>query len=71
MKLVKTDQEDFMKDLHSKAILNTNVEACNAYKKQRDRLLRTDSLITEVETLKTDVSEIKSMLVQLLNRTTI
>jgi len=70
MKLVKTDQEDYAKDLHSKAILNTNVEACNAYKKQRDRLLRADALVTEVETLKSDMSEIKSMLVQLLNRTT-
>ena len=70
MKLVKTDQEDFAKDLDSKAILNTNVEAYTAYKKQRDRLLRADALVTEVETLKSDMSEIKSMLEQLLNRTT-
>jgi len=71
MKLVKTDQEDFAKDLDSKAIINTNVEAYNAYKKTRDRLLRADQLVTEVETLKSDVSEIKSMLVTLLNRTNI
>lgn len=66
--LVKTDHEDFYKDQNSQAVINTNLEAYTAYKKQRDRLLRADKVFDEVESLKTELSEIKQLLSAILTK---
>lgn len=65
--LVKTNLDDFYRDTQSNAIINTNVEKIRQYKQQRESLMKVQSLASDVETLKQDMSEIKSML-QLLVR---
>ena len=67
-KLIPTNHDSFFRDPSSTAVINTNIDALNAYKKQRERLLKTDKVFHEVEELKQEISEIKSMLSQLLNR---
>jgi hypothetical protein len=65
--LVKTNLDDFYRDVQSNAIINTNVEKIRQYKQQRESLMKMQNLASDVEMLKQDMSEIKSML-QLLVR---
>lgn len=65
--LVKTDYDDFCRDTQTNAIINTNVEKIRQYKQQRESLMKMQNLVSDVEVLKQDMSEIKSML-QLLVR---
>jgi hypothetical protein len=66
--LVPTNHDSFCRDISSTAVLNTNVDALSAYKKQRERLIKTDKIFEDVEELKQQMSDIHSMLSQLLNR---
>lgn len=59
MAKVKTDHENFVRDLDSNAVLNTDVASYNAYKKQRDHMLK---YMTEIDVLKNEMIEIKSLL---------
>jgi hypothetical protein len=65
--LLKTNLDDFYRDTQSNAVINTNVEKIKQYKQQRESLIKMQNLVSDVDTLKQDMSEIKSML-QLLVR---
>ena len=75
----KTNVPFLIKDNYSGAVLNTNVDALQAYKakkkKLNEKLSRIDKLEIEVLQMKTEIKsqsqdcqEIKSMLVQLLGK---
>lgn len=75
----KTNVPFLIKDNYSGAVLNTNVDALQAYKakkkKLNEKLSRIDKLEIEVLQMKTEIksqskdcTEIKSMLVQLLGK---
>ena len=55
------DHPHLVKDMNSKAILNTNYAALLEYKKQKQAL-------EDVENLKKDMSDIKSMLGDILGK---
>lgn len=56
MKLYKVENHpDLVRDMNSKAILNTNYIALQEYKKKKQ-------MADELETLKSDVSEMKELL---------
>jgi hypothetical protein len=57
----------FQKDSESKAILNVDKNALNAYKAQRKNIKKALDVNAEIENLKQDMVEIKSLLVQLIN----
>ena len=65
MKLVKVqDHPDLVKDMDSKAVLNNNYAALLEYKNQQ-------RMVNEVDSLKTDVQEIKIIMnkvLELLNK---
>lgn len=65
--LLKTNLDDFYRDTQSNAVINTNVEKIKQYKQQRESLIKMQNLVSDVDTLKQDMSEIKSLL-QLLVR---
>lgn len=65
---VKTDHPDFIRDTQTTALLNTNIKGLEAYKIQRDRILRTDRLVEEVNELKNDVQDIKNLLNQIASK---
>jgi len=78
-RITKTKVPFLVKDNYSGAVLNTNVEALQAYKakkkKLNEKLSRIDKLEIEVLQMKTEIKsqsqdcqEIKSMLVQLLGK---
>lgn len=55
-KLYKVENHpDLVKDMESKAVLNTNYAALLEYRKKQ-------SMIQDIDSLKTDVNEIKEML---------
>jgi hypothetical protein len=49
-------------------VLNTNVEALASYKKERERRLRAENVVEEVEAIKNDLSQIKELLSALVNK---
>jgi len=55
------NDESLIRDMKNNAILNTNMTALQAYRKRRNRDV-------ELDQLKSDVNEIKSLLTQLLNK---
>lgn len=68
MYLKVTDEPNLVRDTNSNAILNVNKEALNKYKQERDKQLQIQRVISEHEDIKKDISEIKQLLLQLMDR---
>lgn len=62
------DNEDLVRDTSSSAILNTDSVALNSYKAQRQRDRMINQVIEEHVHLKTEIAEIKSLLIQLVGK---
>ena len=60
------DAPDLVKDLRSGAVLNTNVQALEAYRKRREKLNKTEQLENRVTTIENTLNELKSLLVAVL-----
>ena len=65
MRTIKTNHENFVRDINTGAVLNTNKEAYDAYKKQRTKLLNKDR---EIDNLKSEMNELRQLVTQLLNK---
>lgn len=61
---------DLIRD-KSGAVLNTNKDALEAYLKDREFRARAVNVATEIDDLKRDVGEIKTLLLSLINKTNI
>jgi len=57
---------DLVKDLSSGAVLNTNVQALEAYRKRREKLNKTEQLENRVTTIENTRNELKSLLIAVL-----
>lgn len=73
--LLKTDFDGFSRDTTSKAIINTNVEHIQKFKQQREERLKMQALaeqqhqlVSEVDDIKRDLSEIKALLQEIGKR---
>ena len=60
------DHPNLVRDTISNAILNVDNDALNKYKQERDRLLKLNRVVEEHEQIKNDISDIKSMLIKLM-----
>jgi len=70
-----TDEPNLVRDSNSKAILNVNTEALNKYKREKEEKLKIKKAIDgyeilkeELQSTKNDLSEIKQMLMQLMEK---
>jgi hypothetical protein len=70
-----TDEPNLVRDSKSKAILNVNSEALNKYKREKEEKIKIKQAIDGYQTLKeelqatkNDISEIKQMLMQLMEK---
>ena len=54
------ERDTLVRDTHSKAILNTDLEGLNAYRTQKRKF-------NEIETMKTDITEIKGDIEEIKN----
>jgi hypothetical protein len=66
MKIV--DNEDLVRDAKSNAVLNTDLDALDKYKKRRAREKQVNKVVEEVDSLRQEMTEIKSLLMQLVQR---
>lgn len=62
---VQTEKPGFKRNVHSKALLATDVNALNAHR-NRKRVYQSQN--EEINSIKSEVNEIKDMLRQLLDR---
>jgi hypothetical protein len=60
------DTPDLVKDTRSGAILNTNVQALEAYRKRREKLSKVDTLENKVASLENTINELKSLVIAVL-----
>lgn len=60
--------DSYVRDQNSGAVLNIDNGALNAYKKQKAKMKRDNETAAEINNLKTEVSDIKSMLHLILER---
>jgi cell shape-determining protein MreC len=67
MNRIRTNVPGYEKDLVSKAVLSTD-EAYEAYKTQRELKLEKRELQDEVDTLKSRMAEIESLLLKVLKQ---
>jgi predicted transcriptional regulator len=65
MKLKIENEETLIRDTKSNAVLNSDMSALQQYRARRNKDLQ---LRNDVEDLKQDMSEIKELLQQLVNR---
>ena len=66
--IVKTEDNDFNRDDSNFALINSNVEAYRLYRRQRAQQTEHDNLQRQIDVLKNDMTDIKSMLKVLIQR---
>lgn len=65
MKNVKIEQTQYVRDVNSKAVLNTNKKALDNYKITRKRKMNE---IEDINNMKKDIAELKEMIKTLLGK---
>ena len=67
---VKLEGEDrFVKNVRNRALINTDIVGLKEYKNKKDLSNQVNSITGEINTMKTEMSEIKSLLQQLVKQT--
>ena len=67
---VKLEGEDrFIKSISNRSLLNTDVVGLKEYKNKKELARQVNDISGEINTMKTEMSEIKSLLQQLVNKT--
>jgi hypothetical protein len=66
---VKLEGEDrFIKNVRNRALLNTDVSGLKDYKNKKELARQVNDISGEINTMKTEMSEIKSLLQQLVKQ---
>lgn len=65
--LQKTNIQGFVKDTESNVIINDNLSEYQLYLQNKNRVQQTKSIQKDIDNLKKEFAEIKSMFNQLLN----
>ena len=67
---VKLEGEDrFVKSIWNRSLLNTDVVGLKEYKNKKELARQVNDISGEINNMKTEMSEIKSLLQQLVNKT--
>lgn len=67
MKLVKTDDAQFARDMTTSAVLNIDTAAYRHFQQEREQALRVQQVTREVGELRNELGEIKQLLAKLVN----
>jgi hypothetical protein len=69
MKYAKVKENpELIRDMDSKAILNTNVSALQAYKKKREKQQEVNAAIDDINNMKNEINEIKTLMQRILDK---
>lgn len=62
------ENKNLIRDADSKGVINIDNESLNKYREERDYKLKLARVVSEHETMKSDIADIKGMLSELLER---
>jgi cell fate (sporulation/competence/biofilm development) regulator YmcA (YheA/YmcA/DUF963 family) len=62
------ENPDLVRDLGNQAVLNTNIDALTAYKKRREKAKEIDQTIDDINTMKQDINDLKSLMQRILDK---
>ena len=62
------DHPELVRDNKSKAILNNDLDSLNKYREERTFKMKLQNVISDNEKIKSDITEIKNLLEQLLKK---
>lgn len=62
------DHPELVRDNKSKAILNNDLDSLNKYREERTFKMKLQNVINDNEKIKSDITEIKNLLEQLLKK---
>ena len=75
MEVVQTEDTSFVRDLHSKALINTDRVALENYRKKRQieiqqskKWQQMETKVEELNNMRNEILEIKSLLQEVLNK---
>lgn len=68
MTLIKTEVEGIYRDTENNALLNRDSSSLEVYKKMKKKNNEINNLREEVDALKNDINDIKSLLTQLVEK---
>ncbi len=75
MKVIQTEDTSFVRDLHSKALINTNRVALENHRKRKQteiqqakRWQQMETKVEELNNVRNEILEIKDLLQELLNK---
>jgi len=75
MKVIQTEDKSFVRDLHSKALINTDRIALENHRKKRQieiqqarKLQQMESKVEELNNMRNEILEIKGLLQEVLNK---
>lgn len=60
--------KEYRRDETTHALLNTDIKSLQAYKARKEKIKRLDNLEKDINMLKTELEEVKNLLMQNLNR---
>jgi hypothetical protein len=66
--IVNTDNEDFLKDLSTGALINKNKGALDKYKRAKAHSNKVENLECEIQDIKSELNSIRELLIQIANR---
>jgi len=61
------DRPDLVKDDVTKAVLNTDTASLDAYRKRREAQREVKTMCEEIDDIKNDIADIKSLLKEIIN----
>jgi len=62
------ENPDLVRDLSNQAVLNTNIDALTAYRKRREKAKEIDQIIGDINTMKQEMSDLKSLMQRILDK---
>jgi hypothetical protein len=69
MKYAKVKENpELIRDMDSKAVLNTNLTALQAYKRNREKQQEIDSAVEDINNLRQEVNELKTLMQRILDK---
>jgi len=69
MKYAKVkDNPELIRDMQSKAVLNTNLSALESYKKKREKQQELSSAIADINNMKQDINDLKTLMQRILDK---
>ena len=62
------ENPDLVRDMDNQAILNTNMDALEAYKKRRQKEREVSQSLSDINIMKQDINELKSLMQRILEK---